>query len=477
MHDLVRDMGREIVRLESAQYPGKRSRLFIPEEVCDVLQGNNGSKNIEVLKLDRVGELKGVDLSTEAFKQMKKLRVLIINELRISGDFMLLSKEIRWLSWQKCPLNYIPPDFPAANLVVLDMRGSDIEEFGLNLQCCKKLKELNLSYCKRLSKTSNFSGARSLEILQLQYCNLSDTGIANCQRLVKITELDNLPSIESINMCNCSFLQNPFNEGFFSAPALSFPSRNNPYQGLQIYLECNEIPDWCSDKVTAPSICFTMPKHKYKFLGMVLWFICDGWNQSHFRYLIVTVAHKERFLTWNRHIETPILHGEVSRVYYISHSNRPFNGLVFNGGGRDYSQGVPCRSYSKVDHSYTAYPEEERDRKSSSLTEAMGHSPYLDINLPCVENVPDRCSVKVTAPSICFTMPTVHNNEGYKFLGMAVWFVIPLEKDPLLPPGYFFVTVSDKERERDTHILKQHEEVSFVYYISCSAKPYAVIRW
>ncbi|PHT85321.1 hypothetical protein T459_07427 [Capsicum annuum] len=459
MHDLVRDMGREIVRLESAQYPGKRSRLFIPEEVCDVLQGNNGSKNIEVLKLDRVGELKGVDLSTEAFKQMKKLRVLIINELRISGDFMLLSKELRWLSWQKCPLNYIPPDFPAANLVVLDMRGSDIEEFGLNLQCCKKLKELNLSYCKRLSKTSNFSGARSLEILQLQYCNLSDTGIhvgigslsslisldlsgnnfhclpfdfsklrllkelrlndcenlhtlppvsnlenlkifelRNCQRLVKITELDNLPSIESINMCNCSFLQNPFNEGFFSAPALSFPSRNNPYQqGLQIYLECNEIPDWCSNKVTAPSICFTMPKHKYKFLGMVLWFICDGWNQSHFRYFIVTVAHKERFLTWNRHIETPILHGEVSRVYYISHSNRPFNGLVFNGGEEITvkechveatvskigihllyldQHGNVTSLPAKVDHSYTAYPEEARDRKSSSLTEATGHSSY-----------------------------------------------------------------------------------------------------
>ncbi|XP_019238988.1 PREDICTED: putative disease resistance protein At4g11170 isoform X3 [Nicotiana attenuata] len=40
MHDLVRDMGREVVRMESARDPGKRSRLFIPQEVCDVLQGN-----------------------------------------------------------------------------------------------------------------------------------------------------------------------------------------------------------------------------------------------------------------------------------------------------------------------------------------------------------------------------------------------------------------------------------------------------
>lgn len=73
----------------------------------------------------------------------------------------MLSKELRWLSWQKCPLKYIPPNFPAANLVVLDMRESDIEEFGLNLQFCQKLKELNLSDCKSLRKTPNFNGAQT----------------------------------------------------------------------------------------------------------------------------------------------------------------------------------------------------------------------------------------------------------------------------------------------------------------------------
>uniref|UniRef100_M1BUA9 NBS-coding resistance gene protein n=1 Tax=Solanum tuberosum TaxID=4113 RepID=M1BUA9_SOLTU len=44
MHDLVRDMGREIVRLESPRDSGKRSRLFNPQEVRDVLQGNKVSK-------------------------------------------------------------------------------------------------------------------------------------------------------------------------------------------------------------------------------------------------------------------------------------------------------------------------------------------------------------------------------------------------------------------------------------------------
>ncbi|KAG5588606.1 hypothetical protein H5410_049040 [Solanum commersonii] len=52
MHDLVRDMGREIVRRESPRDSGKRSTLFNPQEVCDVLQGNKGSENVEVLVVE-----------------------------------------------------------------------------------------------------------------------------------------------------------------------------------------------------------------------------------------------------------------------------------------------------------------------------------------------------------------------------------------------------------------------------------------
>nr|XP_016472621.1 PREDICTED: TMV resistance protein N-like isoform X2 [Nicotiana tabacum] len=156
MHDLVRDMGREIVRMESSRDPGKRSRLFIPQEVRDVLQGNEGSENVEVLKVDR-GTLKGVNLSTKAFEQMKNLRVLIMDELHISGDFGLLSKKLRWLSWKKCPLKYIPSNFPADKLVVLDMRESDIQEFGLNTQKFEGAESLPLQATQKHSKLQWFT--------------------------------------------------------------------------------------------------------------------------------------------------------------------------------------------------------------------------------------------------------------------------------------------------------------------------------
>ncbi|KAL3360045.1 hypothetical protein AABB24_016513, partial [Solanum stoloniferum] len=140
MHGLVQEMGREIIRMES-QDPAKRSRLFNPLEVIDVLQGNKGSKKVEILVVERQA-LKGVKLSTEAFRKMINLRVLKIDDLHISGDFELLSKELRWLSWKGCPLKCIPSNFPSEKLVFLNMKGSNIQEFGLNLQKFEKTGSL-----------------------------------------------------------------------------------------------------------------------------------------------------------------------------------------------------------------------------------------------------------------------------------------------------------------------------------------------
>ncbi|KAH0640630.1 hypothetical protein KY285_037216 [Solanum tuberosum] len=520
MHDLVRDMGREIIRMESPRDCGKRSRLFNSQEVCDVLEGNKGSENVEVLVI-YTEALKRVKLSTKAFQKMIKLRVLKIDNLHISGDIELLSKELRWLSWEGCPLKCIPSNFPVEKLVFLNMRSSNIQEFDLNFQYCRSLKKLDLSHCKHLRSTPNFNGSRSLESLMFQNCSslkiihpsignlerlinlrlndcknitdlpssicqlksleilditfcsslqalpvdighmqslthltawgtgikqlpgsvemlrnlkelvvgrrdlevkrsfsrtrvrrieslsnfisylclaycgfsesdiprnigrlsnlhvlnlcgnsflhlpfdfsklplltslylndcknlqtlpsisnlkyLANLGVRNCKKLVKITGLDNLSSIEMMDMVNCTSLQSPLNEGFFSAQALSIPSRKHQvYEHVQINLQCNEIPDWCSNKVTAPSICFTMPTlhtNDYKLLGVVLWVVCHFCN-AHIhilQHLVVTVAHiKSSDFQFYWAVDKPDSRGEVSFVYYIPCSNdTPFKG-------------------------------------------------------------------------------------------------------------------------------------------------------
>ncbi|GLT72965.1 hypothetical protein SLA2020_448560 [Shorea laevis] len=47
MHDLLQEMGREIVRQESPNEPGKRSRLWFHEDVRYVLEENMETNKVE----------------------------------------------------------------------------------------------------------------------------------------------------------------------------------------------------------------------------------------------------------------------------------------------------------------------------------------------------------------------------------------------------------------------------------------------
>ncbi|WJX71944.1 hypothetical protein P8452_55880 [Trifolium repens] len=52
MHDLIEDMGREIVRHESPKELGKRSRLWFHKDIVEVLEENLGTSKIEMICLD-----------------------------------------------------------------------------------------------------------------------------------------------------------------------------------------------------------------------------------------------------------------------------------------------------------------------------------------------------------------------------------------------------------------------------------------
>jgi hypothetical protein len=49
MHDLLQEMGREIVRQESPKEPGKRSRLWFHEDVRHVLEENTVRIMLKIL--------------------------------------------------------------------------------------------------------------------------------------------------------------------------------------------------------------------------------------------------------------------------------------------------------------------------------------------------------------------------------------------------------------------------------------------
>ncbi|KAL5575041.1 hypothetical protein UlMin_016740, partial [Ulmus minor] len=125
MHDLLRDMGRDLVQEKFPKQPGKWSRLWSPKVVSDVLRKQTGTKYVEGLTLN-VEEAEKVNFSTEAFVKMQGLRLLQLNHVQLNGSLEYLSKDLRWLCWHGFPLEFIPNNFNLGNLVALDLQYSNL---------------------------------------------------------------------------------------------------------------------------------------------------------------------------------------------------------------------------------------------------------------------------------------------------------------------------------------------------------------
>ncbi|XP_019149898.1 PREDICTED: TMV resistance protein N-like [Ipomoea nil] len=188
MHDLVQDMGREIVQKESPREPDKQSRLVDPKDVFDVLHGDKGTEAIEGIIANSY-MLGNVPLSTKVFTRMVKLRILILRDTSLSGSFKYLSNELRLFRLHHCHLRSIPSDFCCEKLVELDMKGSNIKEFQCNMQHFRCLRILKLDFCHQLKKTPNFTGANTLQNVSFVYCsNLVKVhpSIGSLERLVQL---------------------------------------------------------------------------------------------------------------------------------------------------------------------------------------------------------------------------------------------------------------------------------------------------
>ncbi|XP_019053234.1 PREDICTED: TMV resistance protein N-like isoform X2 [Nelumbo nucifera] len=211
MHDLVRDMGREIVREEAPKEPEERSRLWYHEDAFQVLTKHTGTRKVEGLALN-FPKWEETHVGAKAFAKMHNLRLLKVNYVNIEGGFEYLPKELRWLYWFGFPLRSIPMEFNLQNLVVLDMQYSRIKKVWTETKLLEKLKVLNLSHSHDLIRTPNFSGIPNLERLILEDClNLVEVhdSIGALDRLIYLnlkdcSKLRSLPS----SICKLRSLEN-----------------------------------------------------------------------------------------------------------------------------------------------------------------------------------------------------------------------------------------------------------------------------
>uniref|UniRef100_A0A6N2LJM7 TIR domain-containing protein n=1 Tax=Salix viminalis TaxID=40686 RepID=A0A6N2LJM7_SALVM len=220
MHNLLRDMGREIIHKESPDHPGKRSRIWQLEDAWNVLSKQMGTEVVEGLALDvRASENKL--LSTGSFTKMRCLKLLQINGVHLCGPFKLLSEELIWICWLECPLKSFPSDLMVENLVVLEMQYSNIKELWKEKKILNKLKILNLSYSKHLVKTPNLHSS-SLEKLLLEGClslvevhqsvghlkSLIFLNLKGCRRIKTLPQsFCDAKSLEILNISECSQLE------------------------------------------------------------------------------------------------------------------------------------------------------------------------------------------------------------------------------------------------------------------------------
>ncbi|KAK9070931.1 hypothetical protein SSX86_009499 [Deinandra increscens subsp. villosa] len=198
MHQLIKEMGQEVVRQESPKDPGKRSRLWNYQDSYKVLRENEGTRKVEGLVLD-MRRIKGIyptsivnrengikrcfeDFSGHTFptnkenfkvvalEKMKNLMLLQLDYATFSGSYKKLPKTLRLLRWHGFPLKSIPSDVSLQKLVVLDLCYSKLEEVWDGFKEIGSLKILNLSYSLKLMKTPDFRGLPSLESLLLEGC-------------------------------------------------------------------------------------------------------------------------------------------------------------------------------------------------------------------------------------------------------------------------------------------------------------------
>ncbi|XP_010528908.1 PREDICTED: putative disease resistance protein At4g11170 [Tarenaya hassleriana] len=229
MHDLVQQLGREIVRKQSILEPGKRQFLVDADEICDVLTDNSGTETVLGISLD-MSKIDNLYVDGGLFEKMINLRFLrffmnpINNKnvgMRLLKGLDYLPRKLRLLQWDACPIRRMPRRFRPEFLVELTLRQSKLEKLWDGIQPLKNLKKMDLSRSENLRRIPDLSEAKELERLDLSYCaslvvlpssikNLNKLKVLRmdfCRKLTTLPANMDLECLEILYLGGCSRLK------------------------------------------------------------------------------------------------------------------------------------------------------------------------------------------------------------------------------------------------------------------------------
>ncbi|XP_065862899.1 disease resistance protein RPV1-like [Euphorbia lathyris] len=229
MHQLLQEMGLEIVQQESMEEPGQRSRLWHHQDVHHVLTNNTGTRAVEGISLD-LSTTRELHLTSEAFKKMYNLRLLKFHD----PDFEYFSKvhfpdegltfhsnKLRYFHWYRYPSKSLPSNFFPENLVELNLPLSNLKHLWEGDPHLVNLKRIDLSHSEYLIRIPDLSKAQNLESINVKGCkNLVDIpssiqhlnrleflNLQECKKLISYPRMIASKVLKSIDLYGCSNVQ------------------------------------------------------------------------------------------------------------------------------------------------------------------------------------------------------------------------------------------------------------------------------
>ncbi|XP_061350173.1 disease resistance protein Roq1-like [Gastrolobium bilobum] len=214
LHDLIEEMGKEIVRLEAPRELGKRSRLWFPNDIVQVLQDNTGTSSIQIIILEFPKFEEVVEWDGNAFKKMENLKTLIIRNSCFAQGPKHLPNSLRILEWWRYPSPSLPSDFHPEKLVILKLP----ESRSISIDFLKSNKEfvnmrvLNFKKCECIIEIPDVSGVPNLEELSFEKCyNLikihTSVGFLNKLKFLNADYCEKLRSFPPIKLTSLKKLQ------------------------------------------------------------------------------------------------------------------------------------------------------------------------------------------------------------------------------------------------------------------------------
>ncbi|KAI9115543.1 hypothetical protein K1719_013212 [Acacia pycnantha] len=195
MHNLLQEMGKNIVLQESPNDASRRSRLWSQEEIDQVLKGNNGTEKVQSIGLNLELPLEA-NWHPDCFSNMRNLRLLFFRNVHlVQNSLNSLPSSLKVLIWEHYPLKALPQNIGQLyELVEITLCHSRIQNLWNGTPVLDKLKFIDLSHSKNLIETPDFSGVPNLESLILE----------GCTNLVKIHEsMEHLKKLVKLNLKDC----------------------------------------------------------------------------------------------------------------------------------------------------------------------------------------------------------------------------------------------------------------------------------